>query len=128
MEENSKDTLGLPNLNNSAAKENTYDAIVIGSGITGGWADKELWEKGLKTLVFERGRNVEHVKDYPTATKDPWDLPHRGQLPLEVIKENPIASSCYAFDEGTQHFFVKDKEHPYKQIKPFHWIRGYQVG
>lgn len=128
MEENNRDTIGSPNLNNKAIKENTFDAIVIGSGITGGWAAKELCEKGLKTLVLERGRNVEHVKDYPTATKDPWDLPHRGRLPLEVLKENPIASSCYAFDEGTQHFFVKDDEHPYKQVKPFHWIRGYQVG
>ena len=128
MEEHKRDTVGSANLNNRAVKENTYDAIVIGSGMSGGWAAKELCEKGLKTLVLERGRNVEHIKDYPTATKAPWELPHRGRLPLEVLEENPIVSSCYAFNEATQHFFVKDKEHPYEQIKPFHWIRGYQVG
>ena len=116
------------NLNTTAQNKNTFDAIVVGSGITGGWAAKELCEKGLKTLVLERGRNVEHNKDYPTATKNPWDLPHRGNVPVEVLKENPVASSCYAFNEGTEHFFVKDKEHPYEQVKPFHWIRGYQVG
>src|SRR6201999_1196327 len=102
----------------------TYDAIVIGSGISGGWAAKELCEKGLKTLVLERGRNVEHVKDYPTATKRPWELEHRDTLTASVMDENPIASRCYAFTEATQHFFVKDKEHPYIQTKPFDWIRG----
>ena len=107
---------------------NTYDAIVIGSGISGGWAAKELCEKGLKTLVLERGRNVEHVKDYPTATKRPWELEHRDALTLSLKKENPIAARCYAFTEATQHFFVKDNEHPYIQQKPFDWIRGYQVG
>lgn len=107
---------------------NTYDAIVIGSGISGGWAAKELCEKGLKTLVLERGRNVEHVKDYPTAMKKPWELPHRDSLTAAVIKENPIAARCYAFTESTQHFFVKDNEHPYIQTRPFDWIRGYQVG
>src|ERR1044071_5834118 len=92
---------------------NTFDAIVIGSGISGGWAAKELCEKGLKTLVLERGRDVRHIKDYPTATKNPWDFPHRGRFPLEVEKENPITGRCYAFEEATEHFFVKDKEHPY---------------
>ncbi|PSR57488.1 GMC family oxidoreductase [Adhaeribacter arboris] len=96
--------------------------------MSGGWAAKELCEKGLKTLVLERGRNVEHIKDYPTATKAPWEMPHRGTLPLKQTNENPIASRCYAYDEYTQHFFVKDNEHPYQQIKPFDWIRGYQVG
>jgi choline dehydrogenase-like flavoprotein len=118
----------LPNINTKGMKENTFDAIVIGSGMSGGWAAKELCEKGLKTLVLERGRNVEHIKDYPTANKHPWEFSHRGRMPLEVVKENPIVSSCYAFNEGTEHFFVKDKEHPYTQVKPFHWIRGYQVG
>lgn len=107
---------------------NTYDAIVIGSGISGGWAAKELCDKGLKTLVLERGRNIEHLKDYPTATKNPWEFPHRGQLPTAVLEENPIAGRCYAFEEATEHFFVKDKEHPYIQEKPFDWIRGYHVG
>ena len=107
---------------------NFFDAIVIGSGISGGWSAKELCEQGLKTLVLERGKNVEHLKDYPTATKNPWDFPHRGQLPLNVKKENPIVSRCYAFEEDAEHFFVKDNEHPYIQEKPFDWIRGYQVG
>jgi choline dehydrogenase-like flavoprotein len=108
--------------------ENIYDAIVIGSGISGGWAAKELCEHGLKTLVLERGRSVVHLKDYPTATKNPWDFTHREQLPLSVSKDNPIVGRCYAFNETSAHFFVKDKEHPYIQEKPFDWIRGYQVG
>ncbi len=112
----------------SEIAKNTFDAIVIGSGISGGWAAKELCEKGLKTLVLERGRSVEHLKDYPTATKDPWDFPHRGRSPLTLKEENPIADRCYAYGEATEHFFVKDKEHPYIQDKPFDWIRGYQVG
>jgi len=110
------------------SQDHKYDAIVIGSGISGGWAAKELCEKGLKTLVIERGRNVEHIKDYPTAMMNPWNFPHRLELPGKVKEENPIVSRCYAFDESTQHFFVKDNEHPYTQIKPFDWIRGYQVG
>jgi choline dehydrogenase-like flavoprotein len=107
---------------------NHFDAIVIGSGISGGWAAKELCEAGIKTIVLERGRNVQHIKDYPTATKHPWQFIHRGRIPAELEKENPIISKCYAFDESAQHFFVKDKEHPYIQEKPFDWIRGYQVG
>jgi choline dehydrogenase-like flavoprotein len=108
--------------------KNTYDAIVIGSGISGGWAAKEFCEKGLKTLVLERGRNVEHRKDYPTMTSDPWEMPHRNQIPLEEKLKNPIVNRCYAYKEDTNHFFVKDQEHPYIQDKPFDWIRGYQVG
>lgn len=106
----------------------TFDAIIIGSGISGGWAAKELCEKGLSCLMLERGRNVEHLKDYPTSTKNPWDFPHRGQLANTIKDENPIADRCYAFSEATEHFFVKDKVHPYIQEKPFDWIRGYQVG
>lgn len=109
-------------------KERTYDAIVIGSGISGGWAAKELTGKGLKTLVLERGRDVKHVIDYPTTMMNPWEFKHRGQVPLEIAKENPIVNRCYAFREDAMHFFVKDKEHPYVQEKPFDWIRGYQVG
>jgi choline dehydrogenase-like flavoprotein len=109
-------------------KDRTYDVIVIGSGISGGWAAKEFGEKGLKTLVLERGRDVKHNVDYPTTTKMPWEFEHRGKLPLEIAKENPVVGKCYAFYEGTTHFFVKDKEHPYVQDKPFDWIRGYQVG
>ena len=116
------------NINSKGVQQNTFDAIVIGSGISGGWAAKELCEHGLKTLVLERGRDVVHLKDYPTATKNPWDFPHRFEFPEAFKKENPIVDRCYAFDEATQHFFVKDKEHPYIQEKPFDWIRGYQVG
>jgi choline dehydrogenase-like flavoprotein len=105
-----------------------YDAIVIGSGISGGWAAKELCQAGLKTLVLERGRMVRHLKDYPTATTPPWQLPHRNALPAALRAANPLVSRCYAFREATQHFFVKDHEHPYIQEKPFDWIRGYQVG
>jgi choline dehydrogenase-like flavoprotein len=122
------DSVKAPNIQGDGVKANTYDAIVIGSGMSGGWAAKELCEKGLKTLVLERGRNVEHIKDYPTATKQIWELPHRGRLPLKLKEENPIVSKCYAFGEDTQHFFVKDNEHPYIQSKPFDWIKAYQVG
>lgn len=107
---------------------NHYDAIVIGSGISGGWAAKELCEKGLRTLVLERGRDVRHIVDYPTATLNPWEFPHRNKMPDAFNQENPIARKCYALDEATQQFFVKDAEHPYVQEKPFDWIRGYQVG
>src|SRR5690606_23115075 len=108
--------------------ENTYDAIVIGSGIIGGWAAKELTEKGLKTLVLERGRDIQHIKDYSTTFLNKWDFKYHAELPLEVIKENPIASRCYAYKEDAAHFFSGDKEHPYIQEKPFDWIKGYQVG
>jgi len=118
----------MANINSKGTEQNTFDAIVIGSGISGGWAAKELCDHGLKTLVLERGRNVVHLKDYPTALKNPWDFPHRTNEPLAVTGENPIVSRCYAFSEASQHFFVKDKEHPYVQDKPFDWIRGYQVG
>jgi len=107
---------------------NQYDAIVIGSGISGGWAAKELCEKGLKTLVLERGRDVVHLKDYPTATKQPWEFPHRKGKTLSMETDNPVLNRCYAYNETSEHFFVKDKEHPYVQEKPYDWIRGYQVG
>lgn len=109
-------------------KKRTFEAIVIGSGISGGWAAKEFTGKGLKTLVLERGKDVKHIVDYPTTMLQPWEMEHRGQMPLSVRNENPIVSKCYAFHEGAAHFFVKDKEHPYIQEKPFDWIRGYQVG
>ncbi len=116
------------NINAKGVAQNTFDAIVIGSGISGGWAAKELCEKGLKTLVLERGRNVDHIKDYPTANLSRWELPHRGDITLQTRKENPLISKASGYDEATQHFFVKDADHPYVQEKPFDWIRGYQVG
>lgn len=106
----------------------TFDAIVIGSGMSGGWAAKELCDKGLKTLVLERGREVKHQADYPTAILHPWEFPYRGRLAHNTITTNPIVKRCYAFDDTTDHFFVKDDEHPYIQEKPFDWIRGYQTG
>ncbi len=106
----------------------TFDAIVIGSGMSGGWAAKEFCEKGFKTLVLERGRDVKHLKDYPTTNMMPWEFKHRGQVPYDIQKDNPVVSRCYAFREDAMHFFVKDTEHPYVQDKPFDWIRGYQVG
>jgi choline dehydrogenase-like flavoprotein len=106
----------------------TYDVIVIGSGISGGWAAKEFCEKGLKTIVLERGRDVKHLKDYPTTNMMPWEFEHRGDLTQAIKDANPVVSKCYAFREDALHFFVKDAEHPYVQEKPFDWIRGYQVG
>jgi len=104
----------------------SFDAIVVGSGISGGWAAMELCKKGLKTLLLERGRNVEHIKDYPTATLNPWDFPYGMNNPPKFKADSPIQSSItYA---GDAHFFVNDKEHPYVQEKPFLWHRGYHVG
>lgn len=116
------------NINNRSVAQNTFDAIVIGSGISGGWAAKELCERGLKTLVLERGRNVEHLKDYPTANMSPWEFKHRGAMSREFMEENPLITKSAGFDESTAHFFIRDKDHPYVQDKPFDWIRGYQVG
>jgi len=118
----------MANLNIDSIKERTFDAIVIGSGMSGGWAAKELTEKGLKTLVLERGKEVNHIKDYPTTSMFPWEFEHRGEILSDIKKENPIISRCYAFREESEHFFVKDTEHPYIQDKPFDWIRGYQTG
>lgn len=107
--------------------KNNYDVIVIGSGITGGWAAKEFTEAGKSTLLLERGRDVIHGKDYPTAMKNPWDFKNRNlRMPLDIMKDIPIQKShC---DESNRHFFVNDTQHPYIQIDPFKWIRGYQVG
>lgn len=103
-----------------------YDAIVVGSGISGGWAAKELCESGLKTLLLERGRPVEHIKDYPTAIMDPWEFKTGIKNAVADVHENPVQSTCY--DATNKHFFVSDKEHPYIQEQPFNWIRGYQLG
>jgi choline dehydrogenase-like flavoprotein len=114
--------------NNQNSGVYTFDAIVIGSGISGGWAAKELCEQGLKTLVLERGRNIEHNKDYPTANMDPWDFKYRGRMSEAFYKENPLITKSAGFGEDCAHFFIKDEDHPYVQEKPFDWIRGYQVG
>ena len=109
-------------------KSNTFDTIVIGAGMSGGWAAKEFSEQGFKTLLLERGPNVEHLKDYPTTNTHPWEFKHRGRLTAKEKKQNPIASRCYAFKEDAKHFFFFFNEHPYIQKKPFDWLRGYQVG
>ncbi|WP_214226803.1 GMC family oxidoreductase [Pedobacter sp. B4-66] len=107
-------------------RDNTYDAIVIGSGISGGWAAMELCKQGLKTLVLERGRDVEHVKDYPTAMLDPWDFKFGNNNTVQDKIDDPVQSKVYR--PGNKHFFIRDKEQPYLQEKPFDWIRGSQVG
>ena len=116
------------NLNTEAEKKNTYDDIVVGTGISGGWAAKELTEKGLKTLVLERGRMVKHP-DYPTATKDPWDLPYAGKPTQEDLKQQGVqARTGYTIRQDTKHWFVNDLENPYTEVKRFDWMRGYHVG
>jgi choline dehydrogenase-like flavoprotein len=114
-----------------ADTQTTYDAIVVGSGISGGWAAKELAEKGLKTLVLERGRFVEHGKDYISEHMPDYELPYRGWGDRKLYeKEYPIQRECYAFGEATRHFFVNDSRNVYKfdEDKPFWWIRGYHLG
>jgi choline dehydrogenase-like flavoprotein len=106
-----------------------YDAIVVGTGISGGWAAKELCENGLKTLVLERGPMVEHIKDYKTMNDDPWDYPLKGELSKEDKKKYHVQKRVnWAPKEDVKHFFVNDLEHPYEEIKRFDWIRGYHVG
>lgn len=116
------------NLNTEAEKQNTYDAIVIGSGISGGWAAKELTEKGLKVLLLERGRNIEHGKDYTTAMLDPWKFKHRGRLTTEQIESHPVQKRDYPYNEFNESFWVNDKDCPYTEEKRFDWYRGYHVG
>jgi choline dehydrogenase-like flavoprotein len=108
--------------------DNVYDAIVIGSGISGGWAAKELCEKGLKTIMLERGRDIEHVKGYVNANKEAWDYPHRGRRTQEMIKEYPVLKRDYPLNETNLDYWVNDQESPYTEIKPFDWFRGYHVG
>ncbi|MDX1638453.1 MAG: GMC family oxidoreductase [Balneolaceae bacterium] len=116
----------------SQSEENTYDAIVVGSGISGGWAAKELTEKGLKTLVLERGRNVEHGKDYITEHKGPWEMEFRGRGDRKLFEEEyPRQLRSDVINEYNYHFFVNDKKHPYQvedEENPFLWVRGYHVG
>jgi len=121
----------MANLNNRARAENTYDAIVVGSGITGGYAAKELTEKGFKVLVLERGRMVRHIEDYPTAQTNPWETKYpKGKLPqAEMDAHYKVQQRTgYAVTEYSQHFFVKDDENPYTETKSFDWIRGHHLG
>ncbi len=105
-----------------------YDAIVIGSGISGGWAAKELTEQGLNVLLLERGRNIEHVKDYTNALRETWEFPHRGGRTQQMIKDYPVLKRDYPLNETVLDFWVKDQESPYTEVKRFDWFRAYQVG
>ena len=105
-----------------------YDAIVVGSGISGGWAAKELTEKGLRVLLLERGRNVEHIKDYVNATKAPWEYLHRGGRTHAMEEAYPVLRRDYPLNEKNLDFWVNEKESPYTEVKRFDWYRGYQVG
>ena len=107
---------------------NTYDAIVIGSGISGGWAAKELTEKGLRTLMLERGRNFEHIKDYTDANKDPWEFPHRGKVTQQELKDHPYIARNWGATEAVMKYWAKDVDCPYTETKPFNWWRAYQLG
>jgi len=108
--------------------DNTYDAIVIGSGISGGWAAKELTEKGLKVLMLERGRNIEHVKDYVNATREIWEFPHRDRATQQMKKDFPVLKRDYPLNESTFGMWANEKESPYTEEKRFDWYRGYHVG
>ena len=106
-----------------------YDAIVVGSGISGGYAAMELTKKGMKVLMIERGRNVEHIKDYSTALTPPWEMPHRGKPSLDLLKEYPKTARVYnKINEYSAQFYTKDAHFPYLEDKRFDWIRGYQLG
>ena len=114
---------------NESGTDQEYDAIVVGTGISGGWAAKELCENGLKTLVLDRGRMVTHIEDYTTAHLDPWDMPNGGAASKETkTKKFKQHRTGYVTKEAHQHFFVDDLKHPYNEIRRFDWIRGYHVG
>ena len=107
-----------------------FDAIVVGSGISGGWVAKELCERGLKTLVIERGRHVEHSVDYQDFAT-PWEVPNRGKVPeAEMAEHYAVQSQCYAFNSATKQWWVRDSDHPYEtpEERPFLWMRGYHLG
>ncbi|HTD94088.1 MAG TPA: GMC family oxidoreductase [Chitinophagaceae bacterium] len=116
------------NLNTRAEALNTYDAIVIGSGISGGWAAKELCEKGLKVLMLERGKNLEHIKDYKTANKNHWDFEHRGRTTAQQRKDYPVIHRGWAAAEAVMDSWTNEKDSPYTEVKPFTWWRSYQMG
>ncbi|NCI48095.1 GMC oxidoreductase [Sediminibacterium soli] len=116
------------NINNKAKAQNTFDAIVVGSGISGGWAAKELTEKGLKVLMLERGRPLEHIKDYKTAGKNPWDFEHRGKTTAAQREQYPVIHRGWAAQEAVMDYWVDEKASPYTEVKPFTWWRAYQMG
>ncbi|WP_296683459.1 NAD(P)-binding protein, partial [Flavobacterium sp.] len=116
------------NINTNLKEQNTYDAIVIGSGISGGWAAKELTEKGLRVLMLERGMNIEHVTDYESAMKNPWDFEHAGRMTQEQKRTHPVQIRDYPYQEANEKWWVNDLECPYTEEKRFDWYRGFHVG
>lgn len=115
------------NINSKAKQQATYDVIIVGSGISGGWAAKELCEKGLKVLLLERGKPLDHPS-YPTATKEPWEFPFRGNLSQEDRKRSPVQTRHFSYREDNKDYYINDLENPYSEIKRFDWIRGDIVG
>src|SRR6187549_1077317 len=115
------------NVNQKGKDQHTYDAIVVGSGISGGWAAKELCEKGLKVLMLERGKPVEHP-NYPTSTKNPWDFEHRSRLTIQEKERSHIQARHYSYRADNKHFYINDLENPYHERKRFDWVRGDVVG
>jgi choline dehydrogenase-like flavoprotein len=116
------------NINIKAEQQNTFDAIVVGSGISGGWAAKELCEKGLKVLMLERGRDFKHIEDYKTANKEPWEFEYRGRTTNEQRKKYPVIHRGWAASERVMDYWANEKDCPYTEIKPFTWWRSYQLG
>lgn len=109
-------------------QDNVFDAIVVGSGVSGGWAAKELCEKGLRVIMLERGKNVEHVKDYKSASTPPWEFPHRGRRTTKMVEDYPVLKRDYPLNEKNLDWWASDKDSPYTEVKRFDWFRGYQVG
>ena len=123
-----QDRAGLHSRGEAAVQATEYDAIVVGSGISGGWAAKELTEKGLRVLLLERGKNVEHIKDYRNAQKAPWEYPHRGGRTYAMEEAYPVLKRDYPLNEKNLDWWASDKDSPYTEVKRFDWYRGYHVG
>src|SRR3989449_1091396 len=117
-----------PTASEGTVQAQSYDAIVVGSGISGGWAAKELTEKGLRVLLLERGKNVEHIKDYVNATKAPWQYPHRGGRTRAMELAYPVLKRDYPLNEKNLDWWASDRDSPYTEVKRFDWYRGYHVG
>src|SRR4051812_45883253 len=116
------------NLNIKAQEQNTYDAIVVGSGISGGWAAKELTEKGLKVLMLDRGHDLKHVEGYESAMKGPWEFAHRGRLTQKQKASHPFLSRDYPYNEYNANYWFNDEDAPYTEVKRFDWFRPDIVG
>ena len=118
----------MANVNGKAEKENTYDAIVIGSGVSGGWAAKELTEKGLTVLMLERGKQLDHIAGYENAMKAPWEAKYNGRLTIEQVESHPKLSRDRPYNELTENYWFNDSDSLYKEVKRFDWFRPNIVG